>query len=326
LGNNQASEVKVRRPPKADTFSATPRMSPGRLLYLTRRRLKLGLIHGWAERFIEPRIDGWQMATGLPMAPVPVHLLTSKPDWRMALWMLTSLHKTSCLRWPVVLHEDGSLGTEQLDVFSRMFPGLRVIRRSEADAKMAGVLARLPRCADYRKRMPHGLKCFDIPQLAESPRFLMLDPDVIFFARPSEILNWIADSEDQSCWFNEDFQEPSPIPPLQAESELGVKLWPMVNTGLCLVSRESVTALDAMESWLGHPAMQDPKVQWRVEQTLLALAASKAGNGGLLPASYEVSSRKRRKRGCIARHYVGCVRARFMSEGIMDLRNMVFNF
>jgi len=294
-------------------------MTPGRMVYLARRRLKLGLRHWIAERFVDRRIEAWRMAPGTPEAAVPVHLLCSKHDWRMALWMLASLHETTGLRWPLVIHEDGSLTEDQIGLFSHLFPGAKIVRRTEGDRFMEERLAEYPRCADYRRRMPHGLKSFDIPQMASSPRFLLLDPDVIFFATPKEIVDWAARPEDFSCWFNQDFQEPSPIPPSQAASELGVALWSQVNSGLCLLTRDSVTDLDAMENWLGHPALQDPTVQWRVEQTLLALSASRNAKGGTLPLTYEVSSAKWRKPQAIARHYVGCVRDRFLSEGVMQV-------
>lgn len=300
-------------------------MTPGRILYLARRRWKLGLKHAWAEHVLQKKVTSWRIPNDLPEAPVPVHLLTSQYDWKMALWMLASLHETSCLRWPLVLHEDGSLTEEQLDLFARLFPGLKVTRRREADERMTERLSDFPRCADYRKRMPHGLKSFDIPQLAEAPRYLMLDPDVMFFERPTEILDWVSDSNDDSCWFNQDFQESSPISTVQAKDELDVKLWPHINTGLCLLNRDSVNSLEDMEAWLNHPALKDPEVQWRVEQTLLALAASKAGKGGLLPASYEVSPHKHRQPNGVARHYVGCVRDRFLSEGVWDASKRLQN-
>jgi hypothetical protein len=242
----------------------------------------------------------------------------------MALWMLASLHKTTELKWPVTLHEDGSLEEAELSVFRRLFPEVRIVRRVDADRIMAERLAAYPRCADYRSRMPHALKCFDVPHFAETPRFLLLDPDVLFFSPPEEILRWVENPADDSSWFNRDFQEPSPIPPERTEAELGVKLWPQVNSGLCLLNRASVSDLDAMEEWLGRLELQNPAIQWRVEQTLLALSASKAGPGGLLPPQYEVSSSKHRKHDATARHYVGCVRDRFLSEGVYALRNTLF--
>jgi hypothetical protein len=210
-----------------------------------------------------------------------------------------------------------------LDCFLQIFPETTIHRRHEMDDRMEDVLTKYPRCRDYRNRMPHGLKCFDIPEVCEDSKYLMIDPDVLFFRPPGEILNWAEDSSKRGCWFNRDFQEPSPISPAQAVAELGVPLWPCVNTGLCLLERQIVRNLDAMEAWLGHPALQNLKMQWRVEQTLLALCASQVGVGGLLPEEYEVSPSKNRMPSGISRHYVGCVRDRFYSEGILELHKQL---
>jgi len=171
--------------------------------------------------------------------------------------------------------------------------------------------------------MPHGLKSFDIPYFSQSDRFLMIDPDVLFFLRPQEILDWVDHPVDRSCWFNQDFQEPSPISLDRAKKDLGINLWPRVNSGLCLLNTKTVFDLSAMESYLASPVLQDPKIQWRIEQTLLALCASKENKGGLLSSSYEVSANKHRQANCVARHYVGCVRDRLLSEGVTALSNKI---
>jgi hypothetical protein len=298
-------------------------MTPGRLLYILRRRFKLGVRHWFAEKVIWKQILNWRPNGFWPFSPVPLHLLTNSNDWKMALWMLASFHETTQRRWLITLHEDGSLMEEDLENFWRIFPEIRIVRPKDAELRMARVLSNYPRCRDYRTRMPHALKCFDIPEFCEEYKYLMLDPDVLFFRSPAEILNWAEDSNMRGCWFNRDFQEPSPISPAQAVADLGVPLWPCVNTGLCLLERQTVKNLDAMEEWLGHPALQNPKMQWRVEQTLLALCASQNGVGGLLPEQYEVSPHKYRKPGGISRHYIGCVRDRFYSEGILELHKQL---
>lgn len=294
-------------------------MTPGRLLYLIRRRARLGLKHWYAEKFLFDRITEWRSNENLPSAQVPLHLLASKHDWKMALWMLVSFHEATGRRWPVILHEDGSLGEREFSIYRSMFPGMRIINRMEADNEMDIQLSNFPRCAEYRRRMPHGLKSFDIPYFCQSDRFLMIDPDVLFFKPPQDILDWADHPADGSCWFNQDFQEPSPIKPEQVRSDLGIDLWPHVNTGLGLLNKKTVSDLGEMESYLAHPSLQDPRIQWRVEQTLLALCASRENNGGLLPLTYEVSPNKQRRLGCVSRHYVGCVRDRFLSEGVAFL-------
>jgi hypothetical protein len=300
-------------------------MALGKLIYTIRRQSKLGFRHWYAERFLADRINEWRGADCSDNEDVPLHLLTSRNDWKMALWMLASFHEATRKRWLVFLHEDGSLGDIEFRIFRSMFPKIHIVTRRDADLKMEQVLGRYSRCQAYRRAMPHGLKAFDIPYFCQSDRFLMIDPDVLFFRPPGEILNWAEDSKMRGCWFNRDFQEPSPISPAQAVAELGVPLWPSVNTGLCLLERQTVRNLDAMEEWLGHPALQNPKMQWRVEQTLLALCASQDGVGGLLPDEYEVSPHKNRKPDGISRHYIGCVRDRFYSEGILKLHKCLFN-
>jgi hypothetical protein len=300
-------------------------MTLGRLFYLAKRRFRLGCRHWYAENVVWKKILDWRPNANWLLSPVPVHFLTSINDWKMTLWMLASLHETTQRRWQITLHDDGSLLNGDLENFRRIYPEIRIIRLKDANERMAKVLSDFARCQDYRNRMPHGLKCFDIPEFCEAQRYLMIDPDVLFFKKPLEILQWVENFSDTSCWFNKDFQEPSPLPPAQAMADLGVPLWLCVNTGLCLLQRGVVRDLDSMEKWLGHPALQNPKMQWRVEQTLLALCASQAGAGGLLPEEYEVSPRKNRETAGISRHYIGCVRDRFYSEGILELHKTLFN-
>ena len=298
-------------------------MGAGSIVYRIQRRWKLGSMHWLAENILWQNILRWRPKADWPIAKVPIHLLSSLQDYKLALWMLASFHVATQMRWRIVLHEDGSMMQRDLDCFQQIFPDFTIHRRHTMDDRMTDVLQKFPRCRDYRNRMPHGLKCFDIPEVCETSKYLMIDPDVLFFRPPGEILNWAEDSSKGGCWFNRDFQEPSPISPARAVAELGVPLWPCVNTGLCLLERQIVRNLDAMEEWLGHPALQNPKMQWRVEQTLLALCASQGGMGGLLPKQYEVSPNKNRMPGGISRHYIGCVRDRFYSEGILELHKQL---
>jgi hypothetical protein len=57
----------------------------------------------------------------------------------------------------------------------------------------------------------------------------------------------------------------------------------------------------------------------RVEQTLLALCASRYRKGGHLPPEYEVSQGKHASSDVVARHYIDAVRNRFYSEGLRQV-------
>jgi hypothetical protein len=80
--------------------------------------------------------------------------------------------------------------------------------------------------------------------------------------------------------------------------------------------------LDFCERALGETSITKGHV-WRIEQTLLALCASRYGKGGLLPKTYEVSLGKHSAENVIARHYVGAVRDRFYGEGLKRLRDIL---
>ncbi len=232
----------------------------------------------------------------------------------LALWMLASWHHATELRWSVVLHDDGTLTDRSTDAFRVAFGDqLRIIGRAEADAAMAAQLTTKPHCRQYRQQHPLALKIFDAPSLARAPRVILLDSDLLFFRRPERLLRWIADTEE-GCWFNEDVADRTLLLGEEAERCLGVRLWPRINSGLCLLWKDQID-LNFCERALAETKITHGH-EWRIEQTLFALCASRSGRGGLLPPAYEVSLEKSAAPDVVARHYVGAVRDRFYAEGL----------
>ncbi len=150
---------------------------------------------------------------------------------------------------------------------------------------------------------------------------LLFDSDVLFFRKPAEILAWV-ESEKSETWFNADFQDSCNITAAQAHEKWGIKLWPLVNAGLALVDL-SMVDLAFCEACLREGTIRTQGWTWCIEQTLYALCASRAGRGGLLPPSYEVSFNPQAAPDIAARHYVGYVRTQFLSEGIERLYRSV---
>lgn len=145
----------------------------------------------------------------------------------------------------------------------------------------------------------------------------MLDSDVLFFNHPREIMDWVGNGAKE-CWFTEDIAEGSLLSEKDALEDLGVKLWPRVNSGIGLITKEAID-FEFCDRVLGETSILKGHLR-RVEQTLFALCASRQGKGGLLPKTYEVSLNKNVAEECIARHYVGAVRDRFYGEGMKRLR------
>lgn len=294
-------------------------ISLARLWWLLRRDVKRGF--GASRHYYRtlPLITTWSWPywSEKPNA-TPIHVLTGADDWLLAAWMLASWFHFTEQGWQVVIHDDGSLPEAAAKTFLRMWPGARIIPRAEADAVMERALTPFPFCLEFRRAHPLGLRMFDTTYFAQGERLLLVDSDVLFFRPPAEILRW-TDASNDECWFNEDVAEGALITASDAETELGVRLWPRVNSGICLLFKPAID-FDFCDRALAQTSILRGHVG-QVEQTLFALCASRHGKGGLLPKSYEVSLRKRSARDAIARHYLGAVRDRFYGEGLKRLRD-----
>jgi len=297
-------------------------ISPGRLWWLLKRDIKRGWSASYHDYKTRPLIRKWSWPfwKDAPMS-VPVHVLTGEKDWQLCAWMLASFFHHTEHTWNVVIHDDGTLTEEIRRELAALFKNSRIIPRAQADATLDAVLKPLPFAYEYRGMHPLALKIFDMPYYCESTRFIMLDSDVLFFNHPREIMDWVGSGAKQ-CWFNEDIAEGSLVSEKESLEDLGVKLWPRVNSGIGLIHKEAID-FEFCDRVLGETSALKGHL-WRVEQTLFALCASRAGQGGLLPKTYEVSLGKIAAEDCVARHYVGAVRDRFYGEGLKSLRPVLF--
>src|SRR4029078_10838206 len=150
------------------------------------------------------------------------------------------------------------------------FPTARIIDRQEADAKIQPLLHPFPFCADYRRQHPLALKVFDIPHFAAGERFMIFDSDLLFFNHPREIMTWVRSGADD-CRFNEDVKEGALLTGAEARSKLGGDIWPRVNSGLCLLTKNAID-FDLCDRALAQTSILSGHV-WRIEQTLLMLCA-----------------------------------------------------
>jgi hypothetical protein len=234
--------------------------------------------------------------------PVSVHMLVSSETWDAGIMAAISFEHFSGRRWPLFIHEDGSVSVAQRAVIERVLPGVRFVPRAEAEARASAHLVEHPKCLSNRRRHNLFLKFLDFPAYAPYDRFVVLDSDVIFFKRPGEILEWV-DAGKEECWFNEDTKEKYCIPRPQIEEALQMKIWERVNTGICLMPKSAISLelserlITAFETNAHHPQF--------FEQTLYAVMASALNRGGMLPATYNINWGYLRAPGSICRHYVG---------------------
>jgi hypothetical protein len=296
-------------------------MRPGRILYEFNRDVKRGFAAAYHDRFVSQRILNWRNPhADKPHEEIPIHILTGSDDWLLACWMLASWFHFTERNWRVVIHDDGRLPPEARPAFVKMISGVRGVSAVEADRAVLDALTPYQACREYRMAHPLARKIFDMPLLARSDRFIILDSDLLFFRKPEAILRWCADGAGQ-CWFNKDVREAMPISRTQVREKLGIDVWHRVNSGLCLIDRPAIK-FDLCERALTETNLREKHI-WLVEQTLFAICASAVGRGGLLPEEYEISKARNAGKSAVARHYVGAVRHRFYAEGIARLKKVL---
>lgn len=121
-----------------------------------------------------------------------IHVLCQKSDIWMMAWSLYSFLYFSGLKpSAVIIHDDGSLEDTDMNTLMSKFSNLRVMSRSDADNKVAGLLNN-EKARRYRKE-GHSLilKLVDIFVLSSAPKVMILDSDVLFFNKPEEIIKFI---------------------------------------------------------------------------------------------------------------------------------------
>lgn len=246
---------------------------------------------------------------------VEVHTLCYRLDYLTAIWALKSFYRNAAVDWPLVIHVSG---VAKPLVFRRLrahFPGATIISQPEADEIVNRRLSEggLVRLAAARRASPFMLKLTDYPLLCEGATLLGIDSDVLFFARPEELLDRCS-KPGGSYLFQRDPVSTYNISAEHAQQQFGINLAPRVNTGI-MVYQRGLPDLAAFERYLADPGVAVPN--GFIEQTLYALHASAVGSVAYLPDTYAVDLRAGLPYdGLIARHYAGATRPLLTAEGM----------
>ena len=274
----------------------------------TRRRRQLGTIR---------RLPPLSLRSSTP-ENVSVHLLTSHYEWREALWAIRSLLVQLGRPLPVVVHDDGTLRAAEVRIMQTVFPGLTVLARDEADRLADRALALFPACRRTRMELVLGLKLFD-PWLAGTGDVILIDSDVLWFAPPVALEEWLAGPRDRNRW-NEDVATSYCVDPDEVRRHCNLSLHPRINSGVGFIARASMD-LEALEDFL--TIKRNTTNPWLIEQTAYAYLSSRHGVE-LLPKTYAVDTPHGQPAvsSLTAKHYVGHIRHDFYLEGIPHLARL----
>ncbi len=290
------------------------RVTPGRVLYLLRTKLRHGWRAAYYRDFVRPQILAAKPFSETDDTSCEIHVLTSAEDWLNLVWALKTFYHWSQRRFALCIHDDGTLSETACGHLRATFPNARLIRRTEADRDVVPLLAAHPRCQSFRASNKLALKVFDFAAFLNAERMCLLDSDILFFQRPTALLALIDDPRVRHNSLNKDWRDGYTIKPDALQSMVDFEFPPLINSGLGLIHRGSLSPA-WVEEFLALPGILSHPHQ--IEQTLIALCSARFGFE-MLPPEYDVRL-DAAPPGAPSRHYTGPIRHLMYRDGMRRL-------
>lgn len=200
-------------------------------------------------------------------AAADVRCLLGHKHVELTVTCLGSLLRHSRDAVALYLHDDGSLTDEDVQRLTSALAGAIIVRRPEADARMAEVLRRFPHSAKFRLRSAFGLKLLDTVHLSAGDTFAYCDSDILFF-RPFRNFYALPDACDSV--FMADHDDAYSVRSWGLLASRDLRLAQRINSGLIALRRTSYDP-DRIEWYLSQPAHHAKP--YFVEQTCWSMVA-----------------------------------------------------
>lgn len=290
------------------------RLRIGGTVLAVRHVLSLGIgrtlqMHRAKRRYLE-QISDARVPT-FTNTGVEVHMLLEHARVLEGMWAFYSLVQQSGELWSLVVHDDGSLTEIDQQRLQRVFPSTHIISRRTADSVVDANLQELglTNCRVIRQKLPFALKLIDVILLARRDKVVLLDSDVLFFQRPTELMTAVK-TEDDGYVFMEDIDDHYCLNPASMARHIGNAPIHRFNPGVAVVPTRSID-LNKVERYLKQPEFwsgnQVPN--YYAELTLWAMLMSSV-KAKPLPHTYAVSPAPRSECSIVCGHYCGGPAAR----------------
>jgi len=223
----------------------------------------------------------------------------------IALACLPTLLRYSQNPVELILHDDGSLTDCDATQLIQALPGSRIIRRQEADQRMADELKNRPASAAYRRASCMGLKLFDSVYFTAGQTYAYTDSDILFI-RPFRDLFQFPDDRTHAIFIHDTVDNCYSFRSWQLLLAPGIKLPQRVNAGLSCFRRSHYDP-DFLEWFLAHPARRATRHHlWFTEQTAWAALGMRVGMKFWNPANVTIAHPNLQVTpSLIAAHFVG---------------------
>lgn len=212
------------------------------------------------------------------MTGISLRTLLCHRDVNMAIHCLKTAIHYSADPFRIVIHEDGSLDSEDRNHLAEALPGVHILDRQELDESISDCLSPYPNALAFRNNSVWGLKLFDIV-LAENSLCFYIDSDIRFF-RPFIGLFVPRATQGRCVFLRDTVWHAYSIRPWHLLDQRKLNVAAGINTGLTLCD-PAVFDLDYIDWFLGH-------LDWRVipawtEPTCWAALALRANGHAIDP-------------------------------------------
>jgi len=225
---------------------------------------------GYFKNIYAKKILGSPPVTRGPNGRTEIHVLTCHKDLLETLWCLKTFYHFSKADWRLVIHDDGSLTSSDIAIYTDHFAHCRIVPRKEADEKLSSAMKNTPfsyKCR-FEKFLVLSMKLFDPFFFSEADTILIVDSDVLFFGEPSEVIDCCANNTP--C-FMDDYQNAYSLQIADLNNIIGTSVINRLNSGLLCYQRNSFDlelVENLMQAVLGNRNFDN--TGW-IEQTVFAL-------------------------------------------------------
>jgi hypothetical protein len=235
--------------------------------------------------------------------PTPVCFLTGKKLWYQTVFCAHSLAAQVDRALRVVIHDDGTLTPDRVEAMRAALPDADYVSAAEADARLHAHLpdSRFPALRARRTVLPLMRKLTDIHAGRTGWR-LFLDSDMLFFARPTFLLDWLT-APDRPCHMRDVASFYGYSAGLMEELA-GGPIPDRVNTGICGLRSDTID-WDRLEHWCSTTLAREG-THYLQEQALTAMLMGQSSPTAAPERDYVVrpARAEARRPTAVLHHYV----------------------
>jgi hypothetical protein len=257
-------------------------------------------------------------------ATLEVHTQVCERDWLNVLWTLKSFSLVTGQPFKLLILCDRTVTKQAIECMSAHFPGARVAACEKPSVETRRAFSdRWPRLFELRTngRFFTLPKVMDSYALRRSEMILTIDPDVLFFAEPTELLADLEITRGYFARLNQPLRDFDPIGAYAIDTtrlrdQFGLDLPRRFGCGLGSLHYGKID-WDFIEHVLAT-VPPDPKRGFLLDQTITALISLTQGWEPLPPGRYAIEPVDSLA-GVVARHYYSKTRDLLYLEGIPRL-------